>query len=254
MRATQSTFSSHRRSVGYMTRPPRVAARILAADLACLGHEVAAAVRSGADLVHVDVMELDSVQKSVGPRMCAALRRVTRAPLEIHLMVKPADGVLAAYAGAGGDLITFHPEASEDVHRTVLGLKERGCKVGLAVAPDEPLRVLDPLLDEIDEVLVTWVSPGPDGKGVDPGALRKIRALREHIRAAGVEVTISVDGGVDVDNAAELVDAGADTLVVGAAMCRSTDRAATIVALKGMALPLLAGARAWASPRAVTSR
>jgi ribulose-phosphate 3-epimerase len=217
-----------------MTHGPRVAARILAADLACLGHEVAAAIRSGADRVHVDVMELDhGLGVGVGPRVCRALRRVTRAPLEVHLLVKPVESLIAAFADAGGDVVAFHPEASDDVRATVTAVKEHGCEVGLALAAGTPLDVLDGLLDDIDLVLVTLATPGLDGQRFMPSALRWIRTLRERISAEGCDVAISVDGGVGLDNAAELVEAGADTLVVESALCRATDRAATIAALKG---------------------
>jgi ribulose-phosphate 3-epimerase len=217
-----------------MTGAPRVAARILAADLACLGHEVAAAIRSGADRVHVDVMELDD-GVGLGPRVCRALRHVTRAPLEVHLLVKPVESLIAAFADAGSDVVAFHPEASDDVRRTVTAVREHGCEVGLALAAGTSLDVLDGLLGDIDLVLVTWATPGFDGARFMPSALRWIRALRERISAEGCDVSISVDGGVDLDTAAELLEAGADTLVVESAMCRSTDRAATIAALKGSA-------------------
>ncbi len=232
-----------------MTSPPIIAARILAADLACLGREVAASVRSGADLVHLDVMDVDTARSGdVGPRTCAALRRVTRAPIEIHLLVKPDDALLAAYAGAGADMITFHPEACEDVRQTLLGVRGRGCKVGVAVAPGEPLLDIDPLLEEVDEVLVTCASPGPDGERFAPATIRNVRTLRDRIRATGAGVTISVDGGVSAENAAELVEAGADALVVGAALCRSRDGASTIAALKGLAP---GGGRGATPPRAL---
>jgi ribulose-phosphate 3-epimerase len=217
---------------------PLVAARILAADIACLGHEVTAAVRSGADLVHVDVMDQETVPNpAVGPLVCSALRSVSRAPLEIHLMVKPVDNFVAAFADAGADAITFHPEATDDVRRTVERVKERGCRAGIALNPSTPLSAVDDLLADIDQVLFMWASPGFDGGRFLPSALPRIRALRERIAASGHEVAISVEGGVEADTAAELLRAGADTLVVGAALCRSTDRAGTIAALKGIARP-----------------
>lgn len=217
-----------------MTGEPRVAARILAADLACLGHEVAAAVRSGADRVHVDVMDLDrGPDVTVGPRVCRALRRVSRAPVEAHLLVKPADSLVSAFAEAGCDLIAFHPEASDNVERTLAAVKEHGCDVGLALAAGTPLQILDGLLGDVDVVLVTWATPGLDGNRFMPSALRWIRSLRERISAEGRDVAISVDGGVDTETAAPLVAAGADTLVVESAVCGSTDRAATIAVLKG---------------------
>jgi ribulose-phosphate 3-epimerase len=219
-----------------MTGSPQVAARILAADLACLGHEVAAAVRSGADRVHVDVMDAAcGPDGAVGPRVCRALKRVTRAPLEVHLLVKPVERLVAAFADAGADAIAFHPETSDDVRRTVAAVKRHGCEAGLALAAGTPLDVLDGLLDEIDLVLVTRATPGLDGERFMPSALRWIRSVRERLSSRGCHVAISVDGGVDLDNAAELLDAGADTLVVESALCRSSDRATTIAALKGAA-------------------
>lgn len=234
------------RSERAAARPPLVAARILAADIACLGHEVTAAIRSGADLVHVDVMDQQTVPNpAVGPLVCTALRSVSRAPLEIHLMVKPVDNFVAAFALAGADVITFHPEASDDVRRTVERVKEHGCRAGIALNPSTPLSALDGLLEDVDQVLFMWASPGFDGDRFLPSALPRIRALRERIAASGCEVAISVEGGVEADTAAELLRAGADTLVVGAALCRSTDRAGTIAALKGMprAGAIAAGAR-----------
>jgi ribulose-phosphate 3-epimerase len=219
-------------------RPPLVAARILAADIACLGHEVTAAVRSGADLVHVDVMDQGSVPNpAVGPLVCSALRCVSRAPLEIHLMVKPVDNFVAAFAGAGADVIVFHPEASEDPARTVARVRELGCRAGIALNPSTPLSVVDGLLADLDQVLFMWASPGFDGGRFLPSALPRIRALRERIAAAAAHVAISVEGGVEADTAAELLRAGADTLVVGAALCRSGDRAGAIAALKGAPPP-----------------
>lgn len=219
-----------------MIRVPRVAARLLATDLACLGHEVAAAVRSGADSVHVDVMDPDcGPHGAVCPRVCRALKRVTRAPLEVHLLVKPTERLVSAFAEAGANVLAFHPETSDDVGRTVAAVKGHGCEAGLALAAGTPLEVLEGLLDEIDLVLVTRAAPGLDGERFMPSALRWIRTLRERISARGSHVAVSVDGGVDLDNAAELLDAGADTLVVETALCRSNDRAATIAALKGAA-------------------
>lgn len=211
----------------------RIAANILAADLACLGHEVAVAVRSGADRVHVDVMDLGGTHVTVAPRVCRALRRVTRAPLEVHLLVKPAERLVAAFADAGADLLVFHPEASDDVLRTGAVAREHGCAVGLALAAGTPLDVLDGLLEGVDLVVVT----GAIGAGERPGpaVLRWIRALRARLAAQARTIAIEVDGGVDARNAAELVAAGADALVVESGRCRSTDRASTIAALKRLA-------------------
>jgi ribulose-phosphate 3-epimerase len=212
----------------------RIAANILAADLACLGHEVASAVRSGADRVHVDVMDLGGGGVTVAPRVCRALKTVSGAPVEVHLLVKPADPLVAAFADAGADLVVFHPEASEDVRRTGAVARDRGCGVGLALAAGTPLDVLDGLLGEVDLVLVTGATR-PGGEPSAPSVLRWIRALRGRLAAQGRKIAIEVDGGVDARNAAELVAAGADALVVESARCRSADRAGTIAAVKRLA-------------------
>ncbi len=227
-----------------MIHQPRVAASILAADFALL-QEVASAVRSGADLLHVDVMDHQCVPNlTVGPLVCAALRRITRVPLDVHLMVKPVDAFVRAFAKAGADAITFHPEASQDVRRTVMLVKEHGCSVGLALNPATPLCVLDHLLGDLDLVLLTSVSPGFDGQRFMPSALRNIRALREQISARGRHVSIAVEGGVGADTAAELLQAGADTLVAGSVLLGSNDHAGTIAALKGIPASPLRGV-AW---------
>ena len=211
--------------------PARIAANILAADLACLGHEVAVAVRSGADRVHVDVMEFGAAGVSVGPRVCRALRRVTRAPLEVHLLVKPAERLVAAFAEAGADLVVFHPEACEDVRRTAAAVRAHGCAVGLAFAAGTPLDVLEDLLDGVDVVLATAAGAAA-GQPLPPGTLRWLRALRGRISARHPGVSVSVEGQVDAGNGEALVVAGADELVVESARCRSTDRAADIAALR----------------------
>lgn len=212
----------------------RIAANILAADLACLGHEVASAVRSGADRVHVDVMELRGSDLAVASRVCRALKTVTGAPLEVHLLVKPAERLVAAFADAGADLVVFHPEASDDVRRTGAVARAHGCQVGLALAAGTPLDVLDGLLGDVDLVLVTGAAR-PGGEPPSAFALRWIRALRGRLAAQGRTIAIEVDGGVDARNAAALVAAGADALVVESGRCRSTERAGTIAALKRLA-------------------
>jgi ribulose-phosphate 3-epimerase len=212
----------------------RIAANILAADLACLGHEVAAAVRSGADRVHVDVMELGASGVTIAPRVCRALKTVTGAPLEVHLLVKPAERLVAAFADAGADLVVFHPEASDDVRRTGAVARARGCEVGLALAAGTPLDVLDGLLGGVDLVLVTGATPPGDDRPA-AGVLRWIGALRRRLAAQGRKIAIEVDGGVDARNAAELVAAGADVLVAECGRCRSNDHAGTIAALKRLA-------------------
>jgi ribulose-phosphate 3-epimerase len=211
---------------------PRIAAHILAADLACVGHEVAAAVRSGADLLHVDVMELAGPAVTVAPLVCRALKRVTRAPLEVHLLVRPDERLVAAFAAAGADLIAFHAEASDDVARTAAAVRGHGCAVGIALAAGAPLDVLAPLGGDLDEVLVTGACPGGRGAALAPGVLGWLRALRRRLDAARGGVAIAVDGGVDVANAVALAAAGAGALVVESARCGATDRAEAIGALR----------------------
>ncbi len=211
--------------------PARIAANILAADLACLGHEVAVAVRSGADRVHVDVMELGAGAISVGPRVCRALRRVTAAPLEVHLLVKPSEPLVAAFAEAGADLVLFHPEACEDVRGTGAAVRRHGCAVGLALAAGAPLDGLGALLDGVDVVLVTGASPRV-GAPFAPATLRWVRALRERISARHPEVAVSVEGGVDAGNGPALADVGVDELVVESARCRLDGDAPNIVELR----------------------
>jgi ribulose-phosphate 3-epimerase len=221
-----------------MSGLPRVAASILFADFTRLGEEVMAAVRAGADWVHVDVMDHHYVPNlTVGPLVCEALRPLTGAPIDVHLMVKPVDVLVPAFAKAGADLVTFHPEATDDVQRTTMLVKEHGCKVGLALNAATPIDVLDGVLQELDMVVVTSVTPGSGGQCFTPSAFAKIRAVRERIAGTGRAITLEVDGGVNAENAAEMVRAGADVLVAGSALFASGDYAAAVAALKGSAAP-----------------
>jgi ribulose-phosphate 3-epimerase len=213
---------------------PRIAAHILAADLACVGHEVAAAVRSGADLLHFDVMELGGAAGTAAPLACRALKRVTRAPLEVHLLVKPDERLIAAFAASGADRIAFHPEASDDVLRTAAAVRGHGCAVGIALAAGAPLDALELLRGQVDEVLVTGACRGDGGAAIGPGVLGWLRALRRRLGAPLRGVAIAVDGGVDPSNAAALVEAGAGALVVESARCGARDRAEAIAALRGV--------------------
>ncbi len=221
-----------------MSDLPRVAASILFADFTRLGEEVMTAVRAGADWVHVDVMDHHYVPNlTVGPLVCEALRPLTGAPIDVHLMVKPVDVLVPAFARAGANLVTFHPEATDDVRRTAALVKEQGCKAGLALNAATPLDVLDGLLPDLDMVVVTSVNPGSGGQCFAPSALAKIRAVRERISASGRAIVLEVDGGVTAENAAEMVSAGADVLVAGSALFGSGDYAAAVAALKGTEVP-----------------
>ncbi len=213
---------------------PKVAARVLCARFPCLGREVARAVRAGADWIHADVMD-DARSLTAAPLVCAALRRVTRAPVDVHLMVKPVDAVLAAFAKAGAHVLTFHPEASDDVRRTVARAKELGCKVGLALEVGTPLSALDAVIEHLDVVVVV-TSLAPDWAGrrsIPAEALARVRTVRARIAATGRAIALEVDGGVEPGNAADVVRAGADVLVAGSPLFGSGDYAATVAALKG---------------------
>jgi ribulose-phosphate 3-epimerase len=216
---------------------PKVAARILCDRFPCLGHEVSRAVRAGADRIHADVMDAPGLTSA--PIACAALHRVTRAPVDVHLMVKPTDAALEAFARAGADLVTFHPESAEDVADTVRRARALGLRVGLALNPATPLSALDAVLADLDAVVVVMpVAIEPDGRAVVPrDGLSRLRAVRARVAAAGRDVAVEVDGGVGPDNAAEVVSAGADVLVAGSALFGTGDYAEVVAALKGRPAP-----------------
>lgn len=213
---------------------PWIAPSILSADFARLGAEVEAVLAAGADLVHFDVMDNHYVPNlTVGPLVCEALRRHgIVAPIDVHLMVRPVDRLVVDFARAGATWITFHPEASEHVDRTIGLIREHGCRPGLVLNPATSLSWLDHTLDKIDMVLVMSVNPGFAGQAFIPESLAKIAALRERIDRSGREVRLEVDGGIKVDNIAAAATAGADTFVAGSAIFGSADYAATVRAMR----------------------
>ena len=207
-----------------------IAPSILSADFARLGEEVEAVLAAGADLVHFDVMDNHYVPNlTIGPLVCEALRKHgIAAPIDVHLMVRPVDRIVPDFAAAGATYITFHPEASEHVDRTIGLIREHGCKPGLVFNPATPLDWLDHTLGKLDMILLMSVNPGFGGQVFIEGTLPKIAAVRERIAASGREIRLEVDGGVKVDNVAAITRAGADTFVAGSAIFGSPDYAATI--------------------------
>ncbi|NCW58163.1 MAG: ribulose-phosphate 3-epimerase [Gammaproteobacteria bacterium] len=212
-----------------------MAPSILSADFARLGAEVDAVLAAGADLIHFDVMDNHYVPNlTVGPLVCAALRKYgVTAPIDVHLMVRPVDRLVADFAKAGASWITFHPEASEHVDRTIALIREHGCRPGLVLNPATPLGWLDHTLDQLDMVLLMSVNPGFGGQQFIPSALDKLRAVRQRIDASGREIRLEIDGGIKVENIGAAAAAGADTFVAGSAIFGSADYAATVRAMRG---------------------
>jgi len=213
---------------------PWIAPSILSADFARLGEEVRAVLDAGADIVHFDVMDNHYVPNlTIGPLVCEALRKAgITAPIDVHLMVKPVDRIVPDFAKAGATWITFHPEASEHVDRTIGLIREHGCRPGLVLNPATPLTWLDHVLDKIDMVLLMSVNPGFGGQSFIPSALPKIARVREMIDRSGREIRLEVDGGVKVDNIEAVAAAGADTFVAGSAIFGAKDYRATIAAMR----------------------
>lgn len=217
-----------------MARPDFIAPSILSADFARLGEEVDNVLNAGTDIIHFDVMDNHYVPNlTIGPLLCDALRQYgITAPIDVHLMVKPVDRIIPDFAKAGASYITFHPEASEHIDRSLQLVREQGCKSGLVFNPATPLDYLDYVMDKIDMVLLMSVNPGFGGQSFIPSALDKLRDARKRIDASGYDIRLEIDGGVKTTNIRAIKEAGADTFVAGSAIFSTADYEATIKAMR----------------------
>ena len=212
----------------------RIAPSILSADFARLGEEVRNVVAAGADIIHFDVMDNHYVPNlTIGPLVCQAIRPHVNVPIDVHLMVKPVDRIIPDFAKAGANIITFHPEASEHIDRSLQLIRDQGCKAGLVFNPGTPLHYLDHVMDKVDIILIMSVNPGFGGQSFIPHALNKIAAVRRLINDSGRDIMLEVDGGIKVENIAEAARAGADTFVAGSAIFGKPDYKSVIDAMRG---------------------